>query len=281
LNIVDKFKIFLDLAINNYKEIYILSPKSFYFYLPLVFRKTKFYAIVYDGNKRVRPSYFLRKFLYKYETVYKNKMNKFSYRELQNNLIDNKYINNVNILNVEENDKILNLKKHLPEEYIFFQFRYKFFDDLEWKINDVNKLIKLLSKKYKNVLFSSDIEVNDRSKYFNNYFELNYSIIDIDKNLVKKNNDKNIFYLKNLNAFNLFYVIKFSVISLAKEGIVSHISFFHNKKCHNLFNFKINTIEDFYHEKISYSEWCKGMNFSFSFLNNDSDKAIRKIKKFI
>ena len=66
LNFFNKLDIFFDILFNNYKKIYILSPKSFYFFLPMIFRNIKFYAIVYDGKKRDRPSKFLRKFLHKY-----------------------------------------------------------------------------------------------------------------------------------------------------------------------------------------------------------------------
>ena len=68
---------------------------------------------------------------------------------------------------------------------------------------------------------------------------------------------------------------------LAKEGIVSHICFFHNVKCHNLFNFEIKNNADIRHLKISYSEWCKDMNFSFSFLDKNINKTINKLKKQI
>ena len=44
------------------------------------------------------------------------------------------------------------------------------------------------------------------------------------------------FYLKNIDSLNLFFIIKESEINLAKEGIFSHISYFHKNKCHNLFN---------------------------------------------
>ena len=50
-------------------------------------------------------------------------------------------------------------------------------------------------------------------------------------------------------------------------------------ECRNLLN--LHKIEDIYHQKISYSEWCKGMNYNFSFLNSDIKKAVRKILKNI
>ena len=42
LNIIDKIKIFIDIVKNKYDEVFILCPKNFYFYLPLIFKKTKF-----------------------------------------------------------------------------------------------------------------------------------------------------------------------------------------------------------------------------------------------
>ena len=44
---------------------------------------------------------------------------------------------------------------------------------------------------------------------------------------------------------------------------------------------KILNKEDVRHQRIGYSEWCKGMKNSFSFLDSDLNKAIRKISKFI
>ena len=140
---------------------------------------------------------------------------------------------------------------------------------------------QILSK-YDYILFSSDVENNKKSKFYNNYFRRNYSIIDtLNYQRIVNSKNSNIFFLDNINSENLFYVIKESNINLAKEGIYSHISYFLKKKCHNLFNFNINSKSDFIHQKISYSEWCKNMNFSFSFLNSDIIKSSRKILKNI
>ena len=282
ITFLEKIKIFIDIYKNDYDEVYILTPKTYYFYLPIFFRKIKFYAIVYDNKKRKRPNIFLRKFLFKYEIVSRNEINKLSYRDLQNNLFDK----NIELDNYYSNLTIpkigLNFKSLIPTEYIFFQFRSKFFEDLKWEFDEFKLLITSLKKKYKYVLFCSDIEINKKNAKYNNYFEKNYSIIDLNINLKTTNlNNENIFYLKNLSALDMFYIIKNAKLSLAKEGVVSHIAFFLSKKCHNLFNFKIKNINDYKHEKISYSEWCKGMGFSFSFLNSDINKAIRKINRHI
>ena len=87
--------------------------------------------------------------------------------------------------------------------------------------------------------------------------------------------------MENINSLNLFHLLKESEINLAKEGIFSHISYFHKTKCHNLFNFTIASKKDYHHQKISYSEWCKGMNIKFSFLNKDVKKSVRKILRNI
>ena len=282
LSIFDRLKVLYDIFINKYDKIFILSPKSFYFLLPFFFRNTKFYAIVYNGQKRDRPNNFFRRYLYKYKIVSRRDINKYSYRQLQEQLLDKdknldeKY-NNLSLPKINPNINSL-----IPKNYIFFQYRYKFFDELNWSNEDIHTFLNFLKSKYKNVLFCSDIEKNKRSNELCDSFLKRYSYIDINNNIkneILENN--NIYYLKELSGVDMFHIIKKSSMCIAKEGIVSHICFFHKVKCHNLFNFKIDKPEDIRHQKISYSEWCKGMNYSFSFLNKNLNKTINKIKKQI
>ena len=282
LTINDKIRILYDIFINNYDKIYILSPKSFYFWLPFFFRKTQFYAIVYEGKKRNRPINYLRKYLYKFRLISRKKINKYSYRQSQNQLIDkNKKLDeNYSGLLLPEIDA--NLIKLLPEKYIFFQFRYKFFNELNWSEEDIIIFLDFLKSKYEYVLFCSDYEDNETSNYFKNFFLNNFSYLDLNLNKKYQNSKYNgIYYLKDLSGVSMFNVIKKSTMCIAKEGIVSHICFFHKIKCHNLFNFKIKNTNDFIHQKISYSEWCKDMKFSFSFLDHNIKKALKKIKNQI
>ena len=282
LNFLEKVKVFFDIFSNRYEKIYILSPKSFFFILPFLFRKIKFYGIVYDGKKRKRPDNFLRKYLYKYKIVSRKNINTNSYRQLQEHLIDDNYDLDINYINLEIPCINPNINKLIPNNYIFFQFRYKFFDELDWTKENIFSFLKFLKSKYENVLFCSDIEDNKKSNEYKDIFLNHYSCIDINNNTkLKVHNCNKIFYLKDLNGVDMFHIIKNSSMCLAKEGIVSHICFFHNVKCHNLFNFKIETTDDIKHQKISYSEWCKGMNFSFSLLNKDFSKTINKLKNHI
>ena len=282
LSIFDKIIVLFDILVNKYEKIYIISPKSFFFLLPVIFRKTKFYAIVYDGKKRDRPNKFLRNFIYKYKIVSRRKINEYSYRQLQEQLIDEKIILDENFYNLNIPKANPNINKLISGKYIFFQFRYKFFEELEWSKKSIIRFLNFLKTKHENVLFCSDIEDTNKSNKFKSFFLENFSHIDLNNNSKYVNeNIKNIFYLKELNAIDMFHIIKKSSICLAKEGIVSHICFFHKVKCHNLFNFTINKTADIYHQKISYSEWCKDMNFSFSFLNKDINKTIHKLKNQI
>ena len=282
LSVLDKIKILFDVIVNKYEKIYIISPKSFFFFLPLFLRKTKFYAIVYNGKKRDRPNKFLRRFLYKYRIVSRTEINKYSYRQLQEQLIDDNIILDQNCNNLIIPQINPNIDRLISGKYIFFQFRYKFFDELKWSKNNIKLFLNFLKSKHEKVLFCSDIEDTRISNEYKRFFLDNFSYIDLNNNYkheIPKIN--NIYYLKELNGVDMFHLIKKSTLSIAKEGIVSHICFFHNVKCHNLFNFKINSSADIYHQKISYSEWCQGMNFSFSFLNQDINKTIDKLKNQI
>ena len=55
------------------------------------------------------------------------------------------------------------LKNLLPKKFIFFQFRYLFFQKLGWDVKEFRYLIEQISKKFDFILFSSDIEINPTS----------------------------------------------------------------------------------------------------------------------
>ena len=67
LTISEKIKLFFFILLNKIDKVYILSPKNFYYILPIFFFKIKFYGICINNmNGYKRPSNFLRKFMYKY-----------------------------------------------------------------------------------------------------------------------------------------------------------------------------------------------------------------------
>lgn len=279
LTIINKISIFLNILFNRYDRIYILSPKNFYFFLPLFFRKIKFYAIVYNGEKRFRPSIFLRKFLFKYVVINRNKKNFDNYSNLQLQLIDNKN------LSIKDNSTIslptldVKLRKLLPSEFVFFQFKYNFFSDLSWSKTNIIDFLNLISSKHKNVLFCSDKEINNNTKSIVDFFVNEFSYIDFSNFDSIHIKNKNIIYLKNLDSENLFHIINNSKLNIGPHGIITHMSYFCKTPSYNLFNFKIINKNDYQHQKISFSEWYQNMNLKFSFLNSDFKKTIRKIRK--
>ena len=276
LNLFDKFNIFYDIFKNRYDEIFILTPKNFYFFLPFIFRKIRFYAIVINGNKRNRPIQFLRKYLYKFSIRYRNKINK-------SNIIQS----NLSLINAKTDFDFSNLKlnmdkheyfKHLSDNYIYFQFKKSFFEYLKWGENEFENIINLLSKNYDQVVFSADIEDNEYDKYFNK----NFNSIDYENSFsFNKINNKNIIYLKKIDPKNLFLIIQKAKKILGPHGLITQISNLLNRKPINLFNFKINNLKQYHHEKISFSEWYSNMGIKFVFLNSNIEKSLRKISKFI
>ena len=68
LGLHEKFYILKYLLTNKIDTVYILTPKNFYYYLPFLFRKIKFYGIAIKGLTN-RPNNFLLKYLYKYVTI--------------------------------------------------------------------------------------------------------------------------------------------------------------------------------------------------------------------
>ena len=67
LSFLDKIRLFLFIQKSNISKVYILTPKVFYFWLPLIFKKIKFYGLCVNGiNNYKRPLEFLRTYLFKY-----------------------------------------------------------------------------------------------------------------------------------------------------------------------------------------------------------------------
>ena len=67
ITFIQKINLFFSLIKEPIDKIYILSPKKFYYYLPVIFRKKNFYAICIDGHDGYkRPANYLRKFFLNY-----------------------------------------------------------------------------------------------------------------------------------------------------------------------------------------------------------------------
>ena len=122
LNLFNKIEIFFYLLINKIESVYILAPKNFYFYLPLLlfFKKIKFYGICIDSKKK-RPYSFLRNFLYKKVVINRiNIMPRKSSYDIQRELLN--YDNDViNLLNTSKS----NLNFDIPNNSFSFTINIK------------------------------------------------------------------------------------------------------------------------------------------------------------
>ena len=277
LSILNKIYIIIFLLRSNFHEIYILSPKNFYFYLPLVFRKIDFYGVTVMGNKRNRPPPYLRKFLKNYVEISNSKIkSELPTRKLQLKLINSNIKIDHNYNNLSIPTIIDEQKSVIPNEFIYFQFKKNFFEDFGWGLNEFLKIINLLLSNHENVLFSSDIEENDYNKYFYN----NFSIIDLDNNKITKRNNKKVYFLNKINSRNLFLIINAADISVSPHGLITHMRYFFNKKSINLFNYQISNF-NYHSAKISFSIWYANMKINFLFLKKDINKSLIKINKYL
>ena len=115
LNLIDKIYIFFYFLFNKISDVYILTPKIFYYYLPFFFRGIKFHGIAVN-SERNRPIEFLRKYLYKYVIIDRiNLKKRQSSYLIQSNLVEN----------IKNEKQLLNLnidykeKFNLPKRYVF------------------------------------------------------------------------------------------------------------------------------------------------------------------
>lgn len=276
ISIYEKIKLFYFLLTNKVDEIYILSPKNYYYYLAFIFRKIKFYALVIDGKKRKRPPNFLRKYLHKYQVINrKDALNLETSEQKQLNLVDG------NIPFDREKFKQLtipNVSSYfydlIPKNYIFFQYKEIFFKKINWNLANLDDFFNLLLLKNENVVFCSDLNQNN----YNRNFLSKYAFIDFNETVLKKRNEGHkVLYLHDINAEDLFQAVGLSSKVVCPHGLISQMSKFHKKSTLALFNFEIKSKSDYLHQKISFSEWYGPKCFDFAFLNNNFNKSLRKI----
>jgi len=275
LSVIEKIKLIFFLINNGIDNVYILSPKSFYYFLPIIFRRIKFYAICINNiNNYKRPNAFLRKFLFKYEVNDRGKVFK---REstllIQNRLTSLKYYSldkdfNINI------QKSSILEKYLPRKYIFFHFKKKIFNDLGWNFNQLNILFNEFNKYRDDIVLTKDIEIDENnilfSKNFNSYdFKFN-------KFIDKK---RNVLFLNNIVGEDLFNVIKYSDKVIAFHGMMTSLGFLLKKPVLDLFHCKINSWEDYRRYRNSFYEFKPQYDdYDFIIPKKDINKTINKIK---
>ena len=285
LNLIEKIKLIFFLTKNDINNVYILAPKNFYYYLPIVFKKIKFYAICINNiNNYRRPSLFLRKFLFKYEINDREKiLKRDSIYLIQDKLTS---VNNINFdfkfsVNVKKKDDLI---KYLPKKYIYFQYKKKICDPLGWKLKELQILFSEFCNYYENVVFTRDIAGWDQLRGEKNNkentltFEDSFNFYDFK---LKKfiDNKSNVLLIDNIVGEDLFNLIKYSNKVVAWHGQMTSLGFILDKNVLDLWYVNINTWEDYRKYRNAFYEFKpKNENYDFTIPNKNVRKTIRKMK---
>ena len=276
LTIFEKVKIVFYLLCNSVHEIYILSPKKFYFFLPLFFFRTRFLGICMNGvNGYRRPSLFLRKFLYKFvvnnrETNNKRKSIQLLQWELTNN--DEKSLETYDRrLDVSKSDK---LNKYLPKNYLLIHYKKSVGNKLGWGENELDLILNELKNYNSNVVLIKDIEKDET----NLVYRKKYKTYDFESNLFY-DNKSNVLFFDNIEGEDLYNVIKYSKKVIAFHGTITSIGFLNKISVLDLFYCEINNKDDYYSYKNAFYEFKpKYKGYDFIVPSKSVEKTIKKMK---
>ena len=276
LTLVQKIQIFCFILVNDISEAYILTPKSFYFLLPSIFRKTKFYGLCINGNNNYkRPQEFLRKYLFKYvinnrSAIFKRDSTEMIQYELTKNNNQSNLESKINI-NVEVSDI---LKKYLPNDYFYFHLKKQRLDELEWGIEEIKLLLNEILKYSPNVVITKDIEVDENSKILKE----NFNSFDFKSNNYL-NLNKKILFLDNIDGEDIYNVIKLSKKIIAFHGMMTSLWALNKKNILDLYHCNIKNWNDYRGYRNSFYEFKpKYYGYYFIIPNKNIRKTIRKMK---
>ena len=280
LKIIDKLKLIIYLLKNKISNIYILTPKNFYFYLPLLFRNIKFFGLCINGrNNYKRPSLFLRKYLFRYVVNDRGA----TYRrvhttELQDDLTKENISNIKNNIEVKLNNSNI-LNENLPDNYIYFHLKKNITDKLNWNIDDLIKLFNFLLEKYEHVIFTRDIEINNREDHIRKKF----MIIDFKNNtILNKDLDSKIVLYDNIEGEDLYKTIINSSKVIAFHGMMTNLASIKKKKVVDMWFCDIKNYNDYKNYRNAFYEFKPKYNgYNFIIPSKQIDKTIRKLSNFI
>ena len=256
LSFFEKISLFVYIFRNKIDNIYILSPKNFYFYLPVFFRKIKFFALCVNNiNNYKRPNSFLRKFLFKYVINERHK----TFKRESTKSIQNRLTASDSLIHKDKNYKIHlknsnKLFKYLPDKYLYFHYKKKRFESLNWRLNELNLLLKEFTKYYENIVFTKDNLKDENSSIFKNIY--NSYDFKTDKFVNRK---KNIIFLDNIEGIDLFNVIGHSSKVVAFHGMMTGIASLFKKPVLDLFHI------DVLIENMDWESYRRTRNFFYEF----------------
>ena len=276
LTLIQKIQIFCFILVNDISKAYILTPKSFYFLLPPIFRKTKFYGLCINGsNNYKRPQEFLRKYLFKYvinnrSAIFKRDSTEMIQYELTKNINQLNPETEINI-NIEVSDV---LKKFLPKNYCYFHLKKQRLDALEWGISEIKLLLDELLKYSPNVVITKDIEVDENSKILKE----NFNSFDFKSNNYL-NKNKKVIFLDNIDGKDIYNVIKLSRKIVAFHGMMTSLGAINKKKILDLYQCNIKNWNDYRSYRNAFYEFKPSYEgYDFIIPSKNIYKTIKKIE---
>lgn len=274
LSILEKIKIFFLIYSKNYSDVYILSPKKFYFYLPLFFKNIKFHAICIKEKFKQRPGNFLKSKLA--TSVLRDRTNNLNIipnQDLHQKVVNfNSHIVN-NLINKEPNISAI-LSNYIDKDYLIIQYKKSAFERLGWNMSNFSILLDKLSSIDKNIYLISDYNLNENIFFLNKYNGYNFK-----KNFFFNNsNNSKIFYFHDIDGEDLFNLIKYAKLSIVPEGMNAHMSVFNKIPILALCSFTIFSRDDFFHILRSNREWVPRRYYNkFTLIKKDVNETYKKI----
>ena len=271
LSILDKFRLFFKIFHNTFEKIYILSPKNFYYYLPIFFN-SKFFAITIKNSNKSRPFNFLRNKLFKFIVNDRdNKKINESISSLTLKLCSTKLGSNYPILfnNQPILSNLFNDNIYLFSNFIHVHYKDSIFKKNQWDIKKFINLINSLSN-IDNIILTADIGSFDYHKEFLS----NISNLNFDDNTNNIKSSSKIHYLHNVGTVDLFELIKLSKTVISPHGTMTVMGSYLNKKVIDIFDTNVN-INAFREYKPNNN------NYNFFIIKKDFNKILLKIKKFL
>jgi len=240
LSIIEKIKIIYNLLIGSFKSIYILTPKNFYFYLPLIFRKIKFYGLCINGNNNYkRPSNFLRKHLYNYVINERDKITKRkSTMQIQVDLTKDLNFNQNYKINLIPDFKINEYSK--INNYIYFHLKLQNFKKLGWGIKELNIIFEEFLKYKKKVIFTRDIHLSDSNSEYKKHF----NVINFSTN-ERFDNNSEISLFDGIKGSDLYNVIRKADKVVAFHGMMTNLATIEKRPVLDLFYCDIKSLADY------------------------------------
>jgi len=274
LSIKDKINLLIDFFRINISNIYILTPKNYYFFLPLIFKKIKFYGLCINGpNNYKRPKKFFRKYLYKYQINDRGvNFKRPSTMKIQNLLTNNNKDETLIYKPITENSILLN--KFLPKEYVYFHVKKDIVDKLSWDINKLDYFFNELLNYYDHVIFTKDLEKDTN----NDVFKKKFSVLDFS-NLSYNEKNKNIIFFDNIKGEDLYNTIKNASKIIAFHGMMTNLASIEKKPVIDLWYCNIKSWDDYRNYRNAFYEFKPiYSDYDFTIPKSDIKKTFNKIK---